>query len=80
MVRYFTYLIYLLEGSYTDDYSFSVTKWIHLNWGDEGIKKFFQIVADYLKPSGFFILEPQQWRSYKKKRTLTEVRAVHVII
>ncbi|XP_072047645.1 7SK snRNA methylphosphate capping enzyme-like [Amphiura filiformis] len=50
----------------------SVTKWIHLNWGDAGIKRFFRRIFLALKPGGYFILEPQAWPSYKKKRKLTE--------
>lgn len=46
----------------------SVTKWVHLNGGDEGLKKLFAKVADALAPGGWFILEPQPWRSYKQAR------------
>lgn len=49
-------------------YSFSITKWIHLNWGDEGIKKLFQKVSDLLVKGGLFILEPQNWKSYNKRK------------
>ena len=45
----------------------SVTKWIHLNNGDEGIMKFFKKCYEMLEPDGKFILEPQQWKSYRKK-------------
>lgn len=44
----------------------SVTKWIHLNWGDDGIKKLFRKVHQLLLPGGMFILEPQPWTSYRK--------------
>eukprot|EP00743_Colponemidia_sp_Colp-15_P014178 GILK01016709.1.p1 GENE.GILK01016709.1~~GILK01016709.1.p1 ORF type:complete len:451 (+),score=36.95 GILK01016709.1:39-1391(+) len=50
----------------------SVTKWIHFNWGDEGIKRVFHKVFSMLKPRGRFLLEPQPWKSYKKKYALTE--------
>lgn len=46
----------------------SVTKWVHLNQGDEGLKRLFGKVADALAPGGWFILEPQPWRSYKQAR------------
>ncbi|KAL7646824.1 UNVERIFIED_CONTAM: hypothetical protein RMT77_002080 [Armadillidium vulgare] len=49
----------------------SVTKWVHLNWGDSGLKRFFKRIFRNLKPGGIFILEPQSWRSYTKKRKLT---------
>lgn len=59
----------------------SVTKWVHLNWGDAGIKTLFQKCYDLLAPGGRFILEPQRWRSYKKKRNISETtrRNFHAI-
>lgn len=51
----------------------SVTKWIHLNEGDEGIRRFFQRVHSVLRPAGVFILEPQEWETYAKARRLDPV-------
>lgn len=49
----------------------SLTKWVHLNWGDAGIQRFFQKVYAHLRPGGKFILEPQPFSSYSKKKKLT---------
>ncbi len=41
----------------------SVSKWIHLNWGDVGLKTLFRRVWESLPTdgTGLFILEPQPW-------------------
>eukprot|EP01025_Chloroclados_australasicus_P053010 TRINITY_DN61_c0_g1_i2.p2 TRINITY_DN61_c0_g1~~TRINITY_DN61_c0_g1_i2.p2 ORF type:complete len:125 (-),score=5.95 TRINITY_DN61_c0_g1_i2:497-871(-) len=44
----------------------SVIKWIHHHHGDEGVKEFFRNVFKYLDSDGFFILEPQPWKSYTR--------------
>ncbi|KAK1418557.1 hypothetical protein QVD17_27702 [Tagetes erecta] len=51
----------------------SVAKWIHLNWGDEGLITLFSKVWRLLKPGGVFILEPQPWKSYMSNRQVSEV-------
>lgn len=48
--------------------SLSVTKWIHLNFGDEGIKNLFNKINRNLKVKGYFILEIQDAKSYSKAR------------
>ncbi|PPR02266.1 hypothetical protein CVT24_011615 [Panaeolus cyanescens] len=48
----------------------SVSKWIHLNDGDEGIKTFFKRVYGVLQPGGRFVFEPQPWESYAKARRM----------
>jgi len=54
---------------------FSMTKWIHFNHGDVGIRNLFRRCLKRLKPGGFLVLEPQDWKSYLKKRFLTsEIR------
>ncbi|PRW58460.1 putative RNA methyltransferase At5g51130 [Chlorella sorokiniana] len=44
----------------------SVTKWVHLNRGDEGLKALFASFHAALAPGGLLLLEPQPWRSYRK--------------
>jgi len=50
----------------------SVSKWIHFNAGDAGIKQMFAKVFAALRSGGVFILEPQPWKSYKSKYAWTE--------
>eukprot|EP01024_Parvocaulis_polyphysoides_P043523 TRINITY_DN3990_c0_g1_i1.p6 TRINITY_DN3990_c0_g1~~TRINITY_DN3990_c0_g1_i1.p6 ORF type:complete len:232 (+),score=12.08 TRINITY_DN3990_c0_g1_i1:306-1001(+) len=44
----------------------SVLKWIHHHHGDQGVKQLFQYVFSILDNDGFFILEPQPWKSYSR--------------
>lgn len=53
----------------------SVTKWVHLNRGDEGLKRLFREVYRLLRPGGCFLLEPQPWKSYKKRKNVSETTA-----
>eukprot|EP01107_Rhizomastix_libera_P016739 TRINITY_DN7156_c0_g1_i1.p2 TRINITY_DN7156_c0_g1~~TRINITY_DN7156_c0_g1_i1.p2 ORF type:complete len:461 (-),score=94.08 TRINITY_DN7156_c0_g1_i1:1124-2485(-) len=50
----------------------SVTKWIHLNFGDEGIRRLFRKAYALLKTGGVFILEPQLWKGYKKRSHISQ--------
>ena len=53
----------------------STIKWVHLNWGDVGVKALFHKAFHLLTQGGLFILEPQEWRSYKKRKGLSETIA-----
>lgn len=50
----------------------SVTKWVHLNWGDEGLITLFAKIWRLLRWGGILVLEPQPWASYKKKHRVSE--------
>ncbi|KAI3443743.1 hypothetical protein Pfo_000408 [Paulownia fortunei] len=55
----------------------SVTKWVHLNWGDDGLITLFWRVWTLLQPGGVFILEPQPWSSYYNNRLVSEMAAAN---
>lgn len=57
--------------------SLSITKWIHLNDGDDGIRAFFARVHAVLRQGGMFVLEVQPWDSYAKARRSNPVRRTH---
>ncbi|KAF9983797.1 hypothetical protein BGZ75_004732 [Mortierella antarctica] len=54
---------------------FSLTKWIHLHHGDDGIKRFFQDVYKSLAPGGLFLVEPQAYSTYNRRcKILTKMK------
>ena len=55
----------------------STSKWVHLNFGDEGLQRLFERVHACLRPGGRFLLEPQPWRSYRKRSGLTPMIKRH---
>lgn len=52
-------------------FAMSITKWIHINNHDTGLRRFFARVATCLAPNGIFILEPQSYKSYKQTQKVT---------
>ncbi|POO00868.1 S-adenosyl-L-methionine-dependent methyltransferase [Trema orientale] len=63
------------EKHYDTILCLSVTKWIHLNWGDDGLITLFSKIWRLLNPGGIFVLEPQPWKSYDNNRTVSETTA-----
>ena len=54
----------LQAGTFDTIVCLSVTKWVHLNGGDEALQALLAKVWRLLAPGGRFLLEPQPWRSY----------------
>ena len=55
----------VVSSSYDVILALSLTKWIHLNQGDEGIMSFFKRVYDMLISGGVLVLEAQLIKSYQ---------------
>ncbi|CAH8382302.1 unnamed protein product [Eruca vesicaria subsp. sativa] len=65
------------ENRYDTILCLSVTKWVHLNWGDDGLINLFSKIWRLLNPGGIFVMEPQPWKSYEKNRRVSETTAMN---
>lgn len=61
------------DATYDTVLCLSLTKWVHLNWGDNGLIRLFAKIRHLLRPGGLLVLEPQPWKSYKSKHLVSEV-------
>jgi len=48
-----------------------LTKWVHLHWGDDGLKLLLHKCHRLLRVGGLLVLEAQEWTSYQSKKHLT---------
>ena len=46
----------------------SVMKWVHLNWGDQGLTRLFLKMYNSLKVGGRLVIDIHNWKSYKKRK------------
>jgi 7SK snRNA methylphosphate capping enzyme len=60
------------RGRYNVIFCMSVTKWVHLNGGDSAIQRLFRRIHAELKSEGLFILEPQEWSTYHRKKRIAD--------
>ncbi|KAG1444357.1 hypothetical protein G6F56_010332 [Rhizopus delemar] len=51
----------------------SVTKWIQLHKGDDGLKRFFKKIYNSLKTGGTLVLEAQDFTTFQKRAKNTEL-------
>ncbi|KAF7819787.1 putative RNA methyltransferase At5g51130 [Senna tora] len=65
------------EKCYDTILCLSVTKWVHLNWGDDGLLTLFAKIWKLLQPGGILVLEPQPWKSYESNRLVSETTAMN---
>ncbi|KAF7726580.1 hypothetical protein EC973_008625 [Apophysomyces ossiformis] len=60
------------EKKYDTIVALSVTKWIQLHRGDDGIKLFFKKIFEALNPGGTLVLEPQSYDTYHRRAKMNE--------
>lgn len=58
----------MTENKYDIIICFSVLKWIHLNYGDESLIRFFDTVYKMLQKKGYFIVEYHNEIKYKLRK------------
>jgi len=61
-MKFLEYLKSLNKERFDIIFCFSVSMWIHLNYGDEGLKLFLRTVKKWCNN---LVLEPQPWKCYR---------------
>lgn len=64
-------------GKYDTILCLSVTKWIHLNWGDDGLITLFANIWKLLRSGGILVVEPQPWKSYQSNYKVSETATLN---
>jgi 7SK snRNA methylphosphate capping enzyme len=57
----------------------SVSKWIHLNGGDDAVRALFRKCFAQLAPGGIFVFEMQPWSSYRSQKSMFPAERVAAI-
>ena len=65
------------DGSFETIMCLSTSKWVHLNGGDAALMALFAQVYRMLADGGAFVLEPQPWSSYRRKRHVSDASRAH---
>jgi 7SK snRNA methylphosphate capping enzyme len=60
------------DGAFDVVLCFGVTKWLHLNHGDDGVRLLFRKLHRSLREGGALVLLAQPWSSYRKKASMTQ--------
>lgn len=55
----------------------NLTKWTHVNFGDDGVKVLLSRCHSLLKPGGLLVLEAQPWTSYVRKNLSQQARQTY---
>uniref|UniRef100_A0A8R1E0D7 RNA methyltransferase n=1 Tax=Caenorhabditis japonica TaxID=281687 RepID=A0A8R1E0D7_CAEJA len=65
-------LLDMIQPEFDVILALSITKWIHLNWGDDGMRRFLKRAYAQLHPGGRLIIEPQSFETYRKRAKMNE--------